>query len=388
MADEQNFKIVITSTADTTGFKDTTKAVDDLSKSVPESWQQMEKLGGKTKDAAGEGEKFSMKGREMKQVLNQLDNAVPGLGKAIEGLGDVITGTGGSMIVLQLAIKATQVYWDLYQESVAAAEKKTAEKFDSMRSTARSALQELEAYQKKLAEVSKSEDPAAEKLAADRAVMAAEFKGRRQVLQSSQEAEMALAQTPEQREAVKRKFSALSGRMDAEQSTADLNLVKATIDALAKERDAATAERAKLENERQSLVETRGEAMRFGLRTDHLDPRIRELTAGMEAQGAIATRAQGRITRYSSEAAQGERVFNANAGNARMMEVLNSTGGQSNQTLAQVASTLGLSERQKVEIMQRILNGTMTSQQVWAGFNVRLAQMQAQLNAMQRTGSR
>jgi hypothetical protein len=388
MADDQNFKIVITSTADTTGFKDTTKAVDDLSKSVPESWQQMEKLGGKTKDAGGEGEKFSMKGREMKQVLNQLDNAVPGLGKAIEGLGDVITGTGGSMIVLQLAIKATQVYWDLYQESVERAERQTAAKFDAMRSTARSALQELENYQKKMAEVSKSEDPAAEKLATDRAVLAAEFKGRRQVLQSSQEAEMAQAQTPEQREAVKRKFSALSGRMDAEQSTADLNLVKATIDALTKERDAATAERAKLEAERQDLNDTKRVMMGKGFATTGLDQEIGEITGRMAEQGNIATRAQGRITRYSSEAAQGEQVFNANAGNARMMEVLNSTGGQSNQTLAQVASILGLSERQKLELFQRILNNQMSSQQAWAGLAARQAQMQAQLSAMQRTGSR
>lgn len=382
MAD-QDFKIVITSTADTTGFKDAKSATDDLSKSIPESWQGMEKLGDKTKGAGESGEKFSMKGREMKQVLNQLDGVVPGLGKSIEGLGQVITGTGGAMIVLQLAFEAAKIYVEMYNEAVERSEKMTAARFDSMREAARNALNELEEYRKKMDEATKRSDPVADKLAADRAVLSAEFKGRRQLLQTSQESEMAQAQTPEQREAIKRKYSALGGRLDAEQSAADLNLLKSVIEALTKERDAAHQERTKLKDDMDAQVEARGKAMEFGISTKGFDEYIAELSAKMAVQGEIESRAQRQLTDYGVEGSRSERVFNTNAGNTRMMELANTTVN-GNQTLSQLVNAAGLNQKQQITLFNQMLSGQLSMMQVVQGLLQRVAQQQHQLANMSR----
>lgn len=284
----------------------------DLATSLPEGSELWAKYKNVLDQSGEAGGKFSVHGREMKMVLNQLDQAIPGLGKSIEGLGKVITGTGGGMIVLQLAIEATKVYWDLYQQSVAAAEQQTATKFDKMRETARNALQELEAYQAKLAEVSKSGDPTADKLAADRAKLAAEFKNQRDLLKEQETAALANATSPGQKESVQASFASRRRAMDEQESIARATLLETTIGNLRSERDAAQKEIARLQNEMAPTVQERGRKMGLAQSTEEEDAIINKITAKLSAQGKIATDAQEKITRYSTESDLAGATMNVN----------------------------------------------------------------------------
>jgi hypothetical protein len=298
MADNnQDFKINIVTSADVSGFKQASAASEELKQSTEditthlpegaEAWSKYKNVLGQTSEG---GKLFSMEGRGMKQVMNELDNVVPGLGKSIEGLHKTIIGAGGGLVVVQLAIEATKLYWDMYQESQAKAAEQTATKFDRIRSVARDALAEIEDYKARLDKATKPEDAVGDKLANDRAVLAAQFAGKRK-----------LATTDEERAAI-----------DSQQEAAQIALLKSTISTLEEQKSKDEAERARLEEERKEVVGDRGSKMKWGLDTSAEDSKIAQLTGKMAEVGNRITDAQTRITRYSGEMGTQESVHGVN----------------------------------------------------------------------------
>jgi hypothetical protein len=263
-------------------------------------------------NASESSNKFSMEGREMKRVLNELDAVVPGLGKSIEGLGKTITGTGGGMVVLQLAIEATKLYWDMYQESQARAAEQTATKFDRIRRVARDALAEIEDYKARLEKATRPDDAVGDKLANDRAVLAAQFAGKRKLLGAEQDQELAGAATPEEQAIIRKKYAAKATELDSQQETASLALLKSTISTLQTQKESDLAERERIKNSLDANVQERGKMMGLGLPTTGYDEEIARLTVQMRELGDRITGAQTRITHYAAEAGTAETVHGIN----------------------------------------------------------------------------
>ena len=293
----QDFKINIVTSADVSGFKQASAASEELKQSTEditthlpegaEAWSKYKSVLGQTSEG---GKVFSMEGRGMKQVMGELDNVVPGLGKSIEGLHKTIVGAGGGLVVLQLAIEATKLYWDMYSESQARAAAQTAEKFDKIRGVARDAIKEMDEFKEKMEKATKVEDPIGDKLANDRAVLAAQFAGKRK-----------LATTDEERAAI-----------DSQQEGAQIALLRSTISTLRDQQAKDMAERDRVKNLLDANVLERGNNMRMGLSTTGYDDEIARLSGQMRELGDRIAGTQTRITRYSGEMGTQESVHGVN----------------------------------------------------------------------------
>lgn len=284
----------------------------DMATSLPagaEAWSKYKNVLGQT---AGESEGMNLHGREMKKVLHEIEGVVPGAGQAIEGLTKVLTGAGGGFAVVQLAIEAAKLYWDLYEQSMAAAAQRQAERFDKMRTVAREAWQEMEDYKNKMAKASKSEDPEAEKLARDQAVQAAQFKGRRDLIKAEQERDEAGAQTPEEKAAVKKRYADKNTELDSQEEAAKSALLRSTVSNLKDEIAKIDAERAKNKNEIDANVLERGKNMQMGIATTGYDQAITELTGKNAELAARAERLRKHMTDYGGQADTQEAVHDVN----------------------------------------------------------------------------
>lgn len=109
-----------------------------------------------------------------------------------------------------------------------------------------------------------------------------------------------------------------------------------------------------------------------------------------KAQVAIQRRAE--LRREATEAQEKAQTLKnelpeeqAREHTRQIIDTLNSHGGKTNQALGELATTVGLTEQQKLTIVERILNHQLSAQQAWAGLEWRLAQLEAQ---QQNNGNR
>jgi len=87
---------------------------------------------------------------------------------------------------------------------------------------------------------------------------------------------------------------------------------------------------------------------------------------------------QGRLRELPGEITQANNVEATKDHAQQVIDVLNNHGAKSTATLGEVATAIGLTEQQRLNIAERILKHTMTVQQAWAGIEQRLAQLEAQ----------
>ena len=87
---------------------------------------------------------------------------------------------------------------------------------------------------------------------------------------------------------------------------------------------------------------------------------------------------QGRLRELPGEITQANNVEATKDHAQQVIDVLNNHGAKSTATLGEVATAIGLTEQQRLNIAERILKHTMTVQQQWAGIEQRLAQLEAQ----------
>lgn len=86
---------------------------------------------------------------------------------------------------------------------------------------------------------------------------------------------------------------------------------------------------------------------------------------------------QARINQLPDEIKNARQVQDADDYGRNALAILNSHAANTNQSFGEMAATIGLTEQQKLNIITRILNHSMTMQQAWAGLENRLAQMEA-----------
>jgi hypothetical protein len=87
---------------------------------------------------------------------------------------------------------------------------------------------------------------------------------------------------------------------------------------------------------------------------------------------------QARLRELPEEIDQAHKVETTKDHAQSVIDVLNTHGGKSNAALGEVATAIGLTEQQRLNIAERILKHQMTIQQAWAGLEQRLAQLEAQ----------
>jgi len=283
---DQDFKLIITGDA-TSAVAATQQAGDGLKKIKIDcsdlgdgskkllgiSQTTNEELKKTPPEAASKGFKgLSLKGREMREVFAKLNEIIPGLGLAIRGIGETaeaaaaktaaaegevaaanegLIASAGPLIVVVLALQAAMEAWNAYSEGVKAATEAATEATKKLRDTMHEAFAELDEFNKAMAKASEPSDKYSVSLERQQAVFEAQIKSRRELLKLNEAEEMARAQTPEQKEAIRQRYeNAESGLQGQEESgknnleQQELEQMKADMATLQEQRDAAEKDKA------------------------------------------------------------------------------------------------------------------------------------------------
>jgi hypothetical protein len=245
MSDDGQVKVVITgessSLVDASGQGK--EAIRDLSQSLPEGSELFKKY----KNIIGEsGEQmggFNMHSRETRIIASELNRIIPGLGLAFRGLTMAML----PFAAIALAIQAASLYLKRHKDAVEAAATSHAEALDKMRTATHNALIENDKYNESLRDTKSASDEIKESLADATTILNAQIKARSDLLKVDEEAEMLKAKTPEEKEAVKKKYEGLADEGDAEARAQRLNLDRHARDDAQGKEDQAKKERVLLE---------------------------------------------------------------------------------------------------------------------------------------------
>src|SRR5450756_1567083 len=238
------------------------KAANDL---LAETASKAEESGKKAANAAE-------KKKQLAKVMDELNKISPGVGDGVNLLAQAymkagaaaeggkvsmagfatalsgLTRSGGPTMIASLGIEAVTTWWDFFKKKAEAAAKAQAESMDKIRESTKEALDEHANFDEAMKKASEPEDKFAESLAHAETIILAQTEAKRKLLKLDEEAELAKAKTPEEKEAITKRYdqkdAALSSGEESEK-----------IDALAKTGEAARVERDKAETEKTDLTE-------------------------------------------------------------------------------------------------------------------------------------
>jgi hypothetical protein len=222
MADDnsQELRIHIISDADNTGFKSTAAAMADLDKEmgvINVTQADVAAATAKTEEALG---KFSFKGREAREIVQELNHAVPELGTAFRAL----VAEGGPLVLVVLAIKAVTEWWDIYKEHATEAADAQAAATDKMRATLHAMTTAQQEYDRVLAGSTAQADYI-KRLEEVTRVLDAQFVVKRKLLELDKETDLAAAKTPEERAAVEDRYKRAGNALDQSGQAADITAI-------------------------------------------------------------------------------------------------------------------------------------------------------------------
>ena len=348
----QDLRIHIISDADTKGFTQSTAATktlkvdtSDLSDEtkrqlglLPQHEEALKKI---PPEATGKGIKeISLKGREMREIFSKLNEMIPGLGLAMRGLGEVsneasaqvAAGEGevaaanksllmstGPLVVVVLALQAAMEYWDLYKEKVASAAEAQATALDKIRKTTKEALDEQAEFNKAMAEACEPEDKYAASLALTNAAIAAQTKAKQDLLKADEEAELARAKTPEERDAIKKKYGDKEKGLAAGEAQQKIDALARTISEIEADRDSASAQKQIAASALPGLAGLMGRLQAGGHSNEAalVGDQMAKLTEQIKALDQTIVGDQKKITKYRDEARTDVTLQNiSTAGNA------------------------------------------------------------------------
>ena len=232
---EQEFRIHIVSDADNTGFKSAADASDDLATSAKKS-------AAATEDASKSAGHSEINHRALHRTLEKLNEVVPGLGTAVTFLShglqaesaaaegaaaanDEVLVSMGELAIVFLTIQAAAQYWELYKESSKAAleeQTKASEKLDE------ATKKMIESRDKFNEAMERGIDPAeriSKQLDLQTKIVQAQITAERELLKAREETELAGAQTPEQKDAIKKRYQAALDQNDDNGDAAKTNLI-------------------------------------------------------------------------------------------------------------------------------------------------------------------
>jgi hypothetical protein len=418
MAD-QDFKIVITSTADTTGFKQAAAATGDLAKA-----------GSKSADSAAAQ---TLKHEELKKVLQEMGNAtVPGLGRSLSQLA---MGPVGAALAL---VGAYQMLKDKITEADAAmdamgveAAKPIGSGVEAYRKSLDDARVALGNFYAALKHAGVDNDPIKTEIDRAKALADAKLEAENQVRQAmglpplakiGDSAALMAEQSDREAAAPGLEKDAATKRTAANEAKRKLDTDQTAIGILSKqlglsgsnltydteskkledlEKERAARQR-QYDNNPTALNPARIELARINVEIDEINQaRGRRSTLLGQLEGGLTGRAQvaadaelsaneseGQLKQNNARRRQipgllshTQKMEGVQEDAGRVVDVLNTRGGQMNKTLGQLASATGKTQEETINIVQSILSRTTTMSQ-------RISQLERQLQAVQRTGSR
>jgi hypothetical protein len=149
--------------------------------------------------------------------------------------------------------------------------------------------------------------------------------------------------------------------------------------------DNRETKRLAIEEAQSELEKAQAEATALRKEYDQLKrdfPMAESAKAAADKRAANATSAsennQARLRQLPDEIGQAQTVESTKDHAQSVIDVLHSTSRQFNTTFGQFASAVGLTEQQKLNIVERILNHAMTMQQAWNGMEARLRVLESQ----------
>jgi len=298
MADSDNtlkllIQLGIIGQADAQAAKDllveTKKSAEDLSASMPESWQKQENFNKAIGGGSRAAEEYSKHAEGMRKVIGELNRVVPGLGEAFKAVETTMEGGNATLILVALAIQATMTYWDLYKEKVTAAAEAQAKAFDKIRESTRAALDEQKSFTEEMKAAAEPQDAYAAALGRANTILDAQIKAKRALMKADEDAEMAGAKTPEEKEAIKKKYGEKgdAASHDEEQSKIDVmqEVLRKVVD-----------DQAELERQRNAAKEEIRDAV-----ASHQTDLIPELNKKVEELDKKIVSAQEHQTQYRAD---------------------------------------------------------------------------------------
>jgi hypothetical protein len=441
MAD-QEFKILITSTADNTGFNQAAAGAGELTKAQAGVIEVTEKdIKAATADKEETG-KLELSKRELRETLRQLGPQFSALGElASLAFNPFTLAVGGLLLGLReidamaqkvtenlTGIQAPDIDLDKLKDSTtgwndyAAAVAKANDATSGSKAIFDSAIAGLRAQLEITKELNKeNKNKALADLEAHKGSMSPEdYTASKKAINDSYAGADKAAEGKESAAELARKYEEQTNFQNAaKKDQAELDKLKlpkddktvqAQIDAQRAEAEAARAE-AKKRGENVSKIQDLNDANAHGEtpvsaladyattygsmpvdeaekteRQKQLDAeqRAKDLEANAAAREEELKKKQ-RITKDRDEnlgkaaGLQGELPGDATANNTKqVIDTLNIHGGRTNQALGDLATQIGLSEQQKLAIVTRILNHSLTAQAAFAGLEQRLAALEAQ----------
>jgi hypothetical protein len=310
---------------------------------------------GKAAEAGAEAEdKLAIKGREMHHIIGELNRAVPGLGFALKGM----VSEAGPAIVVILAIQAALEYWTLSQEKAKAAAEELSATLDKQRTTLRAALEEQEKYNKILEDTKSLTDAEGAALSQSEAMYNARIKVKRELLKIDEEAQLAAAKTPEERDRIKGQFAQANAHIDSEAEQGKIDLTNTVIGTLSRDRAGLQGQRSVLEEQQRTAAGegNMNEVARLTKAMESLDARIGDETKKIDA--------------LSQQSKTDTAVHGINEGGRQFEEILNTRDKQTGKSVAELAAATGKTHAQTQELLQQVVDGhlkllTVMAQMKW-----------------------
>ena len=353
----QEFKILITGDASSYAAaggqaSDTTKKLkidtsdlgDETKKSLGIFDEEAEKLKKLPPPETAEGFKgLNLRGREVREIFGKLNEIIPGLGTALRGLGEVSNEAGaavagaegevaaantsmlassGPLIVIVLAIQAAMTYWDLYSESVKDAAEKQGKALDKIRTATADALKEQVDFTEAMKKASEPEDKYAEALGRTNAIIAATTEAKRKLMKLDEDAELAQAKTPEEKDEIKKRYGDKEDALSSGEEGQKIAALQKTIADLQADQGDATADKKQYTDEEKRIAKLAREAQARGDDQQH-DKLLAEVPRMNDKIAADDKRIEGdqtKITKYSSEVGTQSAVHGINDDERRRAE--------------------------------------------------------------------
>jgi len=299
------------------------KAANDL---LAETASKAEESGKKAANAAE-------KKKQLAKVMDELNKISPGVGDGVNLLAQAymkagaaaeggkvsmagfatalsgLTRSVGPTMIASLGIEAVTTWWDFFKEKAEAAAKAQAESMDKIRESTKEALDEHANFDEAMKKASEPEDKFAESLAHAETIILAQTEAKRKLLKLDEEAELAKAKTPEEKEAITKRYDQKDAALSSGEESEKIDALAKTGEAARVDRDKAETEKTDLTEKIKAIIADARNALQLG-DSDYHDELLAKLPALNEKIPELDERIisdRTRQTRYEAEAdTQGE----------------------------------------------------------------------------------
>lgn len=212
---------------------------DDVDKALSKAGETSEEAGEKVEQAGEKAGASGEKHRALRGILNELNRVSPGLGHAMELLTSAYTEAGvaaeggavgvaefkvalqemlvtlGPLIIAMLSVEAVMTYWDMYKEKVESAAKAQEAASERIVESTKAALEAVQALDEAMHPKEKNMAGKDEQdLKRQQEELQNGYNRQRELNKANEEKELQEAASPEEKEAIKKRFEMLDAQLN------------------------------------------------------------------------------------------------------------------------------------------------------------------------------